>query len=105
MTPDEEFLKLARDSGFEAREDNDFKVFAGDFRFDSDQLIAYSREIERRALERAAEKCNEWGEAKWQAFKLSPPNHPHRGNPYVVGRADGGGECAFAIRAMIKEKE
>ena len=54
MTPDEEFLKLARDSGFEAREDNDFKVFAGDFRFDSDQLIAYSREIERRALERAA---------------------------------------------------
>ena len=100
---DEEFLKLAKQSGadvsFNDEQDEGVVVF------DHTEFFAYSREIERRTLERAAEKCNEWGEAKWQAFKLSPPNHPHRGNPYVVGRADGGGECAFAIRAMIKEKE
>ena len=75
-TTDEEFLKLARECGAEVMEAKTFNPVYGLF---DNELITLCREIERRTLEKAAEKCAE---------------------------IDGGeNEFSRAIRAMIKEKE
>jgi len=79
---DEEFLKLARELGTMSpeHEDEKFIVFSGAIIFPNRiTFLSLCREIERKALERAAEKCAE---------------------------IDGGeNEFSRAIRAMIKEKE
>lgn len=108
MTTDEEFLKLALELGTMSpgHEGEKFIVFSGAIIFPNRiTFLTLCREIERRTLERAAEKCDEYGEEKWQAYKLSPANHPDRANPHVEGQSDGAEDCAIAIRAMIKEKE
>ncbi len=98
----EEFLKLAQECGADlvdnGKSDDLVLLFPS-------ELLTLCREIERRTLERAAEKCDEYSEAKWQAYKLSPANHPDRANQHVEGQSDGAGDCAVAIRAMIKESE
>lgn len=61
---DEELLKLARECG--AHQASGFGCYVamrGERCFTQTELLTYSREIERRALEGAAEKCDEWGEA------------------------------------------
>ena len=81
MTPDEEFLKLAQDMGGDIEpgvvlRDENFVSFS------EDNFLTYSREIERRALERAAKEIEPF-DAEPISFK----------------------SAARLIRAMIKEKE
>lgn len=82
---DEEFLKLARECGLLPAQQR------------SSNLLAYSREIERRTLEKAAEKCAQ--NAK-RNFTWGSENSDR-----YHGFADGAEKCAASIRAMIKEKE
>lgn len=101
MTTDEEFLELARECGAEVMEAETFTPVYGLF---DNELLTLCREIERRTLEGAAEKCDKYSKTKWQAY-TQPLNHLAHGNPHTKGQFDGAEDCASAIRAMIKEKE
>lgn len=75
---DEEFLKLARECGLWPAQTK------------KSNLLTYTREVERRTLERAAEKC--------EAFDFN--ERIDVSAPKTIPKY-----CAASIRAMIKEKE
>jgi hypothetical protein len=69
------------------------------------EALIIGRAVERAALERASQRCDEIEKEYWSMFKHADADSPFRGNQYVSGQSDGAGECANAIRALMQDAQ
>lgn len=70
-------------------------------------LRQFAAEIERQALERAAQTCDEVSIDLWNIYigrALYSSSEEGRASDYVQGESDGAEKCADALRALMEPK-
>ena len=69
--------------------------------FSESQLLAYRAEV----IEMCAKACDDYATDKWSLYKGRAPykgNEAGRANPHIQGESCGAGDCADAIKELLK---